>query len=128
MENIAIHIIPGPLGPAQPWAHAAGHGASVTFEGIARPTENGQPISALDYDAYEPMASRMIHRIAAELIRKHGLIGLCVEHSTGRVRVGQCSFRLRIASHHRKEALAAMDEFIDLLKKDVPIWKSPVHE
>jgi molybdopterin synthase catalytic subunit len=39
---------------------------------------------------------------------------------------GQCSFRLQVASAHRAEALAAMTEFIDRLKRDVPIWKSPV--
>lgn len=122
--SVEVHIIQGPL-PAAPAARREhrGHGAAVCFEGIARPTENGRTIKGLDYEAYEPMATNMLRRIGDEMVEKHGLVGLCVEHSTGRVAVGECSFRLRIVSRHRKEALAAMDEFIDLLKRDVPIWK-----
>lgn len=123
----AVHLISGPL-PAQPapWACEPGYGALVCFEGVARPTEHGEPIAALEYEAYEPMASKMLQRIGDELIAMHGLKGLCVEHSTGRVGVGECSFRLRIASAHRKEALAAMDVFIDRMKRDVPLWKKAV--
>lgn len=120
-------MIQGPLSsqPAE-WDAPAGIGALVCFEGVARPQEDGRSISALDYEAYEPMASRMLRQIADQMVSRHGLLGLCVEHSTGRVAAGERSFRLRIASRHRKEALAAMDEFIDRMKKDVPIWKSVV--
>ena len=124
--NIAIHIFPGPLAQPVAWPTPDGAGALVQFEGIVRPGEDGRTIAALDYEAYDEMARRMFRRLAEDVITKHGLMGLCVEHSTGRVRVGECSFRLRIASAHRKEALRASDEFIDRMKKDVPIWKSSV--
>ncbi|MBI1375047.1 MAG: molybdenum cofactor biosynthesis protein MoaE [Phycisphaera sp.] len=122
-----VHIIEGPL-PAEPtpWTHAPGNGALILFEGIARPSEDGEPILALDYEAYEPMCSRQLQLLGDDIVAKHGLIALCVEHSTGRVGVGACSFRLRLASYHRKEGLAAMDEFIDRLKRDVPLWKTAV--
>lgn len=125
--SVTVHILQGPLPmtPA-PWAPHKGYGALVMFEGVARPTEEGRPIVALDYEAYEPMASQTIRNIGERLIADHGLIGLCVEHSTGRVMVGDRSFRLRVAAEHRKEALHATDAFIDLLKKDVPIWKAAV--
>lgn len=99
----------------------------ATFEGVVRPSEADRLIAALIYEAYEPMASKMLQRIGQELQDRHGLTGVCVEHSTGRVDVGDCSFRLRIAGLHRKEALAATDEFIDRLKRDVPIWKAAVY-
>jgi molybdopterin synthase catalytic subunit len=125
--GVTVHIVQGPLSPQPaPWAPPRGYGALVTFEGVARPEENGNAIVALEYEAYEPMASKMIQRIGQELESVHGLLGMCVEHSTGRVDVGDCSFRLRIASAHRKEALAATDAFIDRLKQDVPIWKTAV--
>ena len=124
--SVSVTIIDGPLGEPTPWRPTGGYGALVNFEGVARPTEDGVPIAALDYEAYEPMASRQLRRLGDDLVARHGLIGLCVEHSTGRVRVGECSFRLRIASAHRRQALAAMDEFIDRMKRDVPIWKTAV--
>jgi molybdopterin synthase catalytic subunit len=120
-----IELIEGPL-PREPltWPLPGGAGALVRFDGIVRPLEEGRPLAALHYEAYQPMATRMIHRIATELIERYGLLGMFVEHSIGGVAVGECSFRLRVASPHRKEALAAADEFIDRLKRDVPIWKS----
>ncbi len=126
--NITTHIIEGPLPPqGADVEHTAGHGAVLVFEGVARPSEEGRPIVALDYEAYEPMATRMLERVAREVAERHGLLGFAVEHSRGRVAVGECSLRVRITSRHRAEGLAAMGEFIDRLKKDVPIWKSAVY-
>jgi len=42
------------------------------------------------------------------------------------VAVGEVSFVLIVESAHRAEALAAMADFIDRLKQDVPIWKRAV--
>lgn len=124
---INIRLIDGPLptqhGNAEPPAH--GTGASLVFEGIIREQEDGRRLRSIVYDVYEPMATRELTRLASELAATHALIAVHVEHSRGEVPVGRCSFRLRIESAHRKEALSAMDEFITRMKRDVPIWKVP---
>lgn len=106
--------------------HAAYPGAIVTFDGIVRPTEEGRPLAALSYEHYEPMASEQLRALAEDILQKHALIALQCLHSRGRVNIGECSMRVIVCSAHRKEALAAMGEFIDRLKKDVPIWKSVI--
>lgn len=98
----------------------------LMFEGIVREREGDAAITALDYRTYDPMAERMLRKLAEDVATRFGLIDVQVEHSRGRVPVGQCSFRLTVSAEHRKEALGAMDEFIDRLKRDVPIWKSAV--
>ena len=123
---ISVTIVEGALGAPPPRPHDPGCGAWVVFEGVVREEEDGRPLEALDYTAYEPMARDQLEQIARGVVREHGLSHLMVEHSRGVVPVGGCSFRLSIASGHRKEALAAMDEFIDRMKRDVPIWKQPV--
>lgn len=80
----------------------------------------------LRYEAYEPMASKELEKLARVTGEKFGLDGVWVEHSTGMVRNYECSFVLVVASRHRKEALAGMDYFIDRMKQDVPIWKTAV--
>ncbi|HTV46802.1 MAG TPA: molybdenum cofactor biosynthesis protein MoaE [Phycisphaerae bacterium] len=123
--NITVELRDGPLvgwsGP--PEAHA---GAVVRFEGIVRPQEDGRSISGLDYTAYEPMASRELKRLADSAMCDFDLQSITVLHSRGFVPVGRCSFILLIVAMHRRPALAAMDWFIDALKRDVPIWKHPV--
>ncbi len=120
-----ITIQNGPLEKAEPWS-VQGAGAVLCFEGIIRPFEAGQPIAGLTYETYDPMTEQELKRLAEEAIERFGLLALKVEHSRGMVLNFACSFRLRVASAHRKEALAAMDWFIDRMKQQVPIWKRPV--
>ncbi|MGH7131778.1 MAG: molybdenum cofactor biosynthesis protein MoaE [Phycisphaerales bacterium] len=120
-----MNIVDGPLTRTEIPA-IAGAGAVLVFEGIARPTEDTRPIDALDYQAYEPMASNELTALASDVLTRHGLLAISVTHSRGRVPAGKCSFRLVVWSRHRREAIAAIDDFIDRLKRDVPIWKSPV--
>lgn len=124
--SVAVSIVDGPLGAIPPAPLADNAGALLCFEGIVRPIENGRPIAALDYEAYQPMAENQLRRLAEEMVTRHGLLRVCVEHSRGRVGAGECSFRIRVASRHRPEALRAVEEFIDRMKRDVPLWKTPV--
>lgn len=124
--NVEITITSGPLPDDRARRCASSAGAVVRFEGIVRPLEDGRPISALNYEIYEPMAQNTLRALAEELITRHALASIRVEHSRGIVPVGACSFRLEICAPHRREALTATNEFIDRLKKDVPIWKKPI--
>ncbi|MEW6250788.1 MAG: molybdopterin-binding protein [Planctomycetota bacterium] len=127
--NIEVRIQDGPLAGGAPGAWTAGGGAAgaeLCFEGVVRAEEAGQRIAALDYEVYEPMVTRELHRLAREVGEAHGVLGMRVAHSRGRVPVGQCAFRLHVTAMHRAEALRAVEVFIDRLKQDVPIWKKPV--
>lgn len=121
-DHVRAEIVDGPLPEAEPWM-VPGAGAILTFEGRVRPEENGRPISALEYESYDPMARAELLRLAREAAQRFGLLGVEVVHSRGRVPVRRCSFRLRVAAVHRKEALAAVDWYVDRLKQEVPIWK-----
>ncbi len=106
-------------------------GARVRFDGIVRREEprDGDAVgvlAALDYSAYEPMAQRELERIAREVGERAGVLAMAVIHSRGRVPVGETSFVLVVESAHRAPAVAAMGEFIERMKADVPIWKTPV--
>lgn len=120
------HIHRGPLGSeTAPLAHE-GAGALLVFEGVIRPVENGARIEAIDYEMYRPMADDALQSLASDALRRFGLLAVRVRHSEGRVRAGECSFRLEIASAHRAEGLRAAEWFIDRMKQDAPIWKRVV--
>lgn len=101
-------------------------GAELVFDGIVRRMEADRPLRALSYEVYSPMAERAIEELARAMIAKHTLASLDVVHSRGLVPVGERSMRVVVRAAHRGESLAATGEFIDRLKKDVPIWKLPV--
>lgn len=99
-------------------------GAVVEFHGVVREAENQLPITALVYEAYRPMAERLLRDHLEAVLQTHECrVGL-VHHRIGTVPIGEASLYVAVASPHRKEALAAVGDFIDRLKSDVPIWKS----
>ena len=127
--SATVRIIDGALGdPAPVLPPAAQFGAAIVFDGVVRSDEGGRTIRALAYEVYEPMASNMLAELGREMLAKHGLVAIMVEHSRGEVPVGQRSFRLTVHALHRAESLAAVGEFIDRMKRDVPIWKTALHD
>ena len=98
-------------------------GAWLEFRGVVRGEENGQPISALEYEAYPEMAEREIRRLLADISAKHPCQAAKVIHRVGVIPVGETAIYVGVASTHRAEAIALLAEFMDRLKQDVPIWK-----
>ncbi len=98
-------------------------GAVVEFAGVVRGEEEGAPIAALDYEAYEVMARSEMERILRELSSQYPCREVEIAHRIGRVPAGEASILVRIAAKHRAEAFGLLTEFMDRLKRDVPIWK-----
>ena len=124
-ERVRIALHEGPLPAACDTRVDVPAGADIVFEGVVRPLEDERALTALRYEAYEPMTTQELRRLAAEVVAEFGLLGIAVDHSVGVVPVGGVSFRLRVLSAHRKEGLAGMDAFIDRMKQEVPLWKHP---
>jgi molybdopterin synthase catalytic subunit len=101
-------------------------GASVEFLGIVRGEEDGRPISALDYEAYEPMAERVMAQLIEEATRRWPLHRVVVRHRLGHVPVGQVAVLIGVQAPHRTEAFEACRFFIETIKQDVPIWKTAI--
>jgi molybdopterin synthase catalytic subunit len=104
-------------------SEAGGIGAVVEFAGVVRGEEDGAAIAALDYEAYEKMAQSEMERIARELAGQFPCESIEVIHRMGRVPVGEASIVVRIEAKHRAEAFGMLGEFMDRMKRDVPIWK-----
>lgn len=126
--SVTARLHPGALPRGLTLAETPGCGAMVKFEGLVRPMEGGRAITGLAYEAYEPMAVKVLEQLGRVAIEKHaGVMQVEVHHSVGFVPNHGCSFTLLVAAAHRKEALAAADFFIDEMKREVPIWKEPVY-
>jgi MoaE-MoaD fusion protein len=98
-------------------------GAVVVFDGIVRNNTRGRRTRFLNYEAYEDMALRLMHELAAEAITKFGVRAVTLVHRLGRLEVSETSVLIVVASAHRGQAFDACRWIIDTLKKKVPIWK-----
>jgi molybdopterin synthase catalytic subunit len=98
-------------------------GAVVTFTGICRGAEDGEPIAALTLEHYPDMAEAEIARHVAEAERRWALLGVAVIHRYGRLTPGDNIVLVVTASSHRQDAFAAAEFLMDYLKTRAPFWK-----
>jgi len=98
-------------------------GAVVTFTGICRGEENGEPIAALTLEHYPEMAEPEIARQVDAARARWSLLGLTVIHRFGRIAPGEDIVLVVAASSHRQDAFAAAEFLMDYLKTRAPFWK-----
>ena len=106
---------------------SSGMGAVVRFNGLVRATEDSQPISALDYECFIPMAEHQFYKLFDELERRWQVESVRLVHRIGPVAVNAPSLWVEVVAPHRGEAFAACQWLIDEMKRVVPIWKRPIH-
>jgi molybdopterin synthase catalytic subunit len=102
---------------------AAGAGGTAVFVGTVRDPSDAGSVTALDYSAYDEMATKVIREIAMEAAEKWGLHGVAVEHAVGRRAVGDITFVVACAAAHREEAFDACRYVTDEVKLRAPVWK-----
>ena len=98
-------------------------GALVTFTGICRGAESGEPIAALTLEHYPGMAEAEIGRHVEEAKSRWPLLGVTVIHRYGRIEPGANIVLVVTASSHREAAFAAAEFLMDYLKTRAPFWK-----
>jgi molybdopterin synthase catalytic subunit len=98
-------------------------GALVTFTGICRGAESGEPIVALNLEHYPGMAEAEIVRHVEEATTRWPLLGVTVIHRFGRIAPGENIVLVITASSHREAAFAAAEFLMDYLKTRAPFWK-----
>ena len=98
-------------------------GALVTFTGICRGAESGEPIAALTLEHYPGMAEAEIGRHVEQAKARWPLMGVTVIHRYGRIAPGENIVLVVTASSHREAAFAAAEFLMDYLKTRAPFWK-----
>ncbi|MBP6217587.1 MAG: molybdenum cofactor biosynthesis protein MoaE [Oligoflexales bacterium] len=98
-------------------------GASVSFLGQVRNTNDGQEVSALEYEIFEELAVKEGLQIMMETREKFPILQAYAVHRHGLLQIQDCAVFIRVSSQHREDAFAACRYIIDQIKKRLPIWK-----
>ena len=101
-------------------------GGIAVFVGAVRGTHGDERVVRLEYEAHENLAPKVIEKIIEDSKAKHGIIDAIVEHRVGPASVGEDVMYVLIASKHRREAFHALEEMVDRIKDEVPIWKKEI--
>jgi len=105
-----------------------GNGATLTFTGTTREWTQGQRTIRLEYEAYIPMALKMLQQIGAEVSQKWPGARCAIEHRTGVVDIAGISVVIAVSTPHRDACYEASRYAIERLKEIVPIWKREIWE
>jgi molybdopterin synthase catalytic subunit len=113
-------LTPEPILPRHsPLGGTTEYGAELTFLGIVRGTEHGQPISGIRYSAYESMALKMLQEIVAQPTDHE----VFIQHRLGPVPVGEPSVVIQVWTKHSAASFQLCQDYLATLKQKVPIWK-----
>lgn len=103
-------------------------GAIGTFTGIVRELAGEEKTAKLEFEKYEPEASKALDKIRDEIKQKEGILEVLIHHKTGVIEAGEDIVYIVIASAHRTELFPALSEAIDRVKAEAPIWKKEFTE
>lgn len=123
-DSFAITFAPLSIDEIYHKANDPANGAVVMMSGTVRNQTDGQPVIALEYQAYEPMALQVFYQIAADIRKQWSDVNrVVIHHRIGRLQIGEISVLVAVGCPHRSEAFAACRYAIDTLKHNAPVWK-----
>ncbi len=127
-SGAAIAVLDTPLDPPAVEAQVAhdGAGAVVTFQGQVRIKSRGKEVVRLEYEAYRPMAEKVLGAIKDDVEKRWPGTRCAIHHRVGTLGIGDLAVVIAVSAAHRAEAFEGCRHAIEELKKDVPIWKREV--
>ncbi len=126
---ITASLVQGPVA-IETLSWPEGAGAECVFVGRTRAETHPEfgRLVRLRYEAYEPMAQRVLRTIAEEEAARSGCLAVRAAHAQGDVGLGEASVVIQVAAAHRGEAFDACRRVIDRVKVEAPVWKREVWE
>jgi molybdopterin synthase catalytic subunit len=124
-ERVFVDVSPKPIDLTSLLAFVTSPqaGAIVSFVGTVREFSHGRKVTALTYEAYEPMAKKELRRIAEGMLNRWQLCKVAIVHRTGTISAGKISVAILVSAPHRSDAFEAARFAIERIKEIVPIWK-----
>lgn len=107
--------------PIEEFVQDSTNGAVVTLSGVVRDTDDGRPVTGLDYEAH-PEAQRFLEECCQIVATETGL-RVAAAHRTGPLTIGDIVLVASVAAPHRTAAFTACARVVDLIELTVPIWK-----
>ena len=103
-------------------------GGIDVFIGTVRNATKSKTVLCLEFEAYERMAVKELHKICEQALKKWPVFKISAHHRTGVLQIGEVPVIIAVSAAHRGAAFDACRYIIDTLKQTVPIWKKEIFE
>ena len=103
-------------------------GAIATFTGCVRAKDGPEDVRTeyLEFERYDDVAARKMATIREELLAREGVYEVLLHHRTGVCTAGEPVVYVVVLAGHRAEAFETVEDGIDRLKDEVPLFKKEV--
>ncbi|MFC7113887.1 molybdopterin synthase [Natronoarchaeum sp. GCM10025703] len=103
-------------------------GAIATFTGRVRAKDDpeDEPTEYLEFEKYEGIADERMATIKEELEAREGVQHVLLHHRTGLIEYGEDIVFVVVLAGHREEAFRTVEDGINRLKDEVPLFKKEV--
>jgi molybdopterin synthase catalytic subunit len=103
-------------------------GAIATFTGRVRRRDGPEddPTEYLEFERYDGVATERMAKIREELTARDGIYEVLLHHRTGVVESGEDIVFVVVLAGHRGEAFETVEDGINRLKDEVPLFKKEV--
>ena len=142
-DAVDLDAVAAELDDAEPWitretlvrrversADTDRAGAVATFTGRVRTRDapDDDPTTHLAFEKYEAVAADRMDAVAEEIAGRDGVFDVRMHHRTGVIEAGEDIVFVVALAGHRREAFRAVEDGIDRLKDEVPIFKKEATE
>jgi molybdopterin synthase catalytic subunit len=104
-------------------------GAHQIFLGQIRDDEfNGRKVQAIEFTTYREMAEEVFYEMREAIFKKYNLTCMHVFHSLGLIKAGEINLFVFISSSHRRDAIEACKEMVELIKTQLPVWGKEIFD
>jgi len=98
-------------------------GALVIFIGFVKGKVDGKEVKELEYEAYEPYASKILAKIAEEGMKEEGVGEVRIYHRTGSLKPKDPTVYILVSAVNRERAFHLARNLIERVKRETPIFK-----
>ncbi len=103
-------------------------GAIGIFVGFVRKLSDGKVVKQLEYEAYEDALQQKIRKIEERVKRHKGVVNVRIYHKRGILLPSEDIVYVVVMGEHRGDVWEPLKEAVELMKKELPIWKKEVFE
>jgi|GEM_PF-49404 molybdopterin synthase catalytic subunit len=109
-------------------AEADRAGAIATFTGRVRARDDPGDVETthLEFEKYDGVADERMAALREDLEARDGVLAVRLHHRTGVVEAGDDIVFVVVLAGHRREAFRTVEDGIDRLKEEVPLFKKEV--
>jgi molybdopterin synthase catalytic subunit len=111
---------------SSPRAERAGAIATFTGRVRAKDGDDDPRTTALEFEKYEGVAEERMTTICRELEERAGVLDVEMHHRTGVITDGEDIVFVVVLAGHREEAFRTVEDGINRLKDEVPLFKKEV--